>query len=209
MTGGVTVLLVGVGGQGVLTAAEILSLAAHHAGLPVGAGQLHGMSQRGGSVECLVRLGTSESAFAIGRAPDVVLGFERLETLRALPRLGPTTRVLFSDGAIVPFAMVQRREAYPSVEEILSRLRAVAPATQALDGRALAGQTGASRTLNVLLLGALSGLELLPLSSETLFAAVAERCPARFLEANRQAFELGRRWAQENPGEPLTEKDVG
>ena len=75
-------LVVGVGGQGVLTAAQVLARAAHSVGHPVAVGQLHGMSQRGGSVECTVRLGDVHTSYLVGDTADVVLGFEPLETLR-------------------------------------------------------------------------------------------------------------------------------
>ncbi|MFH1130352.1 MAG: 2-oxoacid:acceptor oxidoreductase family protein, partial [Pseudomonadota bacterium] len=83
----IKVLIVGVGGQGVLTAAKMLGDAALHAGFGVTVGQLHGMSQRGGSVEAGVLIGEGESSFIEEGAADIVLGFEPLEVLRALPKM--------------------------------------------------------------------------------------------------------------------------
>jgi len=184
-------LLTGVGGQGVLTAAKILGDAVHAAGLPVVVGQLHGMSQRGGSVECSVLIGEGASSFITGGA-DLVIGFEPLETLRVLPQMGAHTRVIMNEGTIVPYAIAGAGHEYPPISEITASLREVVREVLLFDGPRLLGQVGEGRTLNVAMIGALSGLDFLPVSSDTLWRAVARRCPERYLEANRRAFELGR-----------------
>lgn len=185
-------LLCGVGGQGVLTAAQVLGAAAQAAGLHVVVGQLHGMSQRGGSIECTVKVGPGESSVIGDGEADVVLAFEPLEALRALPRMGRQTRVLVSLGTIVPFELVRTGGTYPPVEDILGQLRAVAGEVAPLDAVAIVGKTGADRTLNVVMLGAAAGLGMLPTSEEQVLAAVLERTAPGFREANRAAFELGR-----------------
>jgi indolepyruvate ferredoxin oxidoreductase beta subunit len=183
------VLIVGVGGQGVLTAGRILGDAAHATGLPVVEGQLHGMSQRGGSVECSVLIGPSESSFL--RVADVVVGFEPLEALRAIPKIGPRTRVLLNTGRIVPDELTRAGRPYPLLDSILGDLRAVAGGLDLVDGRAVVEQVGVARTLNIVLLGALAGLDLLPFGGSALWRAVAGRCRPEFLQANREAFDLG------------------
>lgn len=186
-------LVVGVGGQGVLTTAQILGEAAHAEHVPAVVGQLHGMSQRGGSVQCTLILGDGfESSMLFGREADVVIAFEPIEALRALPQMGPATRVLTSRTSMVPFDVVYRNLVPPDVEGILRQLRAVAREVSALDTRALVGAVGETRTLNVAMLGAASGLGLLPLSDEALLAAVRTRCGERFFNANKRAFEVGK-----------------
>jgi|TARA_B100000315_G_scaffold206880_1_gene201477 indolepyruvate ferredoxin oxidoreductase beta subunit len=184
------VLIVGVGGQGVLTAGRILGDAAHATGLPVVEGQLHGMSQRGGSVECSVLIGPGESSFL--RVADVVVGFEPLEALRAIPKIGPQTRVLLNTGRIVPDELTRAGRPYPPLDSILSDLRAVAGGLHVVDGHAVAKRVGMTRALNIVLLGALEALELLPFGQAALWQAVAGRCRPEFLQANREAFDLGR-----------------
>jgi indolepyruvate ferredoxin oxidoreductase beta subunit len=184
------VLLVGVGGQGVLTAAKVLGDACHRAGLPVVVGQLHGMSQRGGSVECSVQVGRGSSSFLLGPA-DVVVAFEPLEARRALGRVGPDTTVLVSPGTIVPHGVTRSGQGYPDLDDTLREIEARGGEVIVVDGPGLARLAGDERTLNVLMLGALAGLAALPLGPDALFDAVADRCPPRTISANRRAFELG------------------
>lgn len=188
------VLLVGVGGQGVLTTAQVLGAAAHAQELPTVVGQLHGMSQRGGSVQCTVIFGDgAESSMLCGREADLVVAFEPIEALRALPQMGPATRVVTSRTSMVPFEVVYRNEAPPDVDAMVAQLRDVAGDVRAIDTRALVGAVGETRTLNVLMLGAAFGLGLLPLREDVLLEAVRMRCGAKYFEANKRAFELGKR----------------
>lgn len=186
------VLLVGVGGQGVLTASTMLASGGHEAGVPVIAGQLHGMSQRGGSVECSVIMGEARSSFIVGE-PDLLLALEPLELLRNVHRIGPRTRVLVNEVRIVPAGVDAAHGAYPSLESILARARATGATVDSIDGPAIVATIGERRTLNVVMLGALAATGRLPLGPEQLWRAIASRCPPAYLEANRRAFEAGLR----------------
>jgi len=185
-------LLVGVGGQGVLTAAQLLGAAAHAAGHRVVVGELHGMSQRGGSIECAVKVDAEESPMIGNAEADVVLAFEPLEALRALPRMRPNARVLINTAAIVPFELTRTGHAYPSVDAMLAQLRAEAAEVVAIDGIRIVGQSGAARTLNAVMLGAASALGWLPADEESVLAALTVRTARQFQDANRRAFGLGR-----------------
>lgn len=184
-------LLVGVGGQGVLTAAQVLGAAAHADGRAVVVGQLHGMSQRGGSIECTVKVGTDESTVIGPGEADVVLAFEPLEALRALPRMHRETRVLVSLGTIVPFELVRTGIPYPPVEGILAELRAVAADVVSIDGSGGVARSGSDRTLNAVILGAIARLGWLPIDGGLLLDVVLGRTAPKFREANRRAFEHG------------------
>ena len=190
MTSRAKLLLVGVGGQGVLTAARVLGDAAYAAGVGAVVGQLHGMSQRGGSVECSVLFGSGDSSFLVGDA-DVLLAFEPLEAARALPHVGPETVVIVNRGTIVPFQLTFRGEGYPSVDGIFETLRARGAVVYGVDGPGLVAQIGVGRTLNVVMLGALAGLGILPFGPDALLEQLTAHLPARFVSANRRAFELG------------------
>jgi indolepyruvate ferredoxin oxidoreductase beta subunit len=185
------ILVVGVGGQGALSAARFLGEAALEARLPVNVGQLHGMSQRGGSVEASVIIGPGHSSHIGNFEADIVLGLEPLEVLRALPKINPDTRVVTNTGQIVPFSLAIQGVAYPPVERTLEKVTAVTQHLVKIDGPAIVKKVGVPRTLNVAMLGGLSGLKLLPFGHELLWKAIDKKCPQRFLEANRQAFELG------------------
>ncbi len=184
-----SILLVGVGGQGVLTAAKVLGDAAHSAGLHVTVGQLHGMAQRGGSVECSVIIGPGEGTHL--PIADIVVGFEQLEVLRARGRMGHNTRVLVNQARIVPFALNQQGRSYPPLDEVVAELRQATQRVVVVDGPAAVAEIGVARALNVFVLAALSELGGLPVDAETLWAAIARRCGERFEAPNRRAFELG------------------
>jgi indolepyruvate ferredoxin oxidoreductase beta subunit len=185
-------LLAGVGGQGILTAARCLGDAAVMAGQDVVIGQLHGMAQRGGSVRATVLIGPGLSSFIADGAADAVLALEPLEALRARPKMSPATRVVVNLGPVVPYTLAQQGREYPDVAQILAEVRAVAPELTTVDGPALVKAAGAARGLNVVMLGALAGLEVLPLASDTLWEAIASRLPARHLDTSRRAFASGR-----------------
>jgi indolepyruvate ferredoxin oxidoreductase beta subunit len=185
------ILVVGTGGQGVLTVARIIGEAALSQQMVVRVGQLHGMAQRGGSVESAVFLGPGASAFIEDGEADVVLGLEPLETLRALPRMSSRTAVLISTGRIVPFVLVRLGQQYPDLDQVLEQVRARAGEVTVLDGPALLRQADAPRSLNMLMLGALAAKELLPLSLSTIREAMERRVPARHLPPNQAAFQVG------------------
>jgi indolepyruvate ferredoxin oxidoreductase beta subunit len=185
------ILVVGVGGQGVLSAARFLGEAALERKLQVNVGQLHGMSQRGGSVEASVIIGPGHSSHIGNFEADIVLGLEPLEVQRALPLINQDTRVVTNTGQIVPFSLAIQGVPYPPVNETLNRVREVTGNLVEVDGPALIKRVGVPRTLNVCMLGALAGLKLLPFDNELLWKAIKKKCPERFLDANRQAFDLG------------------
>jgi indolepyruvate ferredoxin oxidoreductase beta subunit len=186
------ILLVGMGGQGVLAAAQILGMAAHAEGKPVVVGQLHGMSQRGGSVSCTAIFGQAESSHAAGDEMDVVVAFEPLEALRAVPAMGPRTRVVTNRHVVLPFQVVLDDAKVPDAEQIVAALRDAAGEVHVIDAPALVGAVGETRTLNVLMLGAAAGLGLLPVGEPALLDAIATRCGKKYAAANERAFLLGR-----------------
>jgi indolepyruvate ferredoxin oxidoreductase beta subunit len=182
-------LIVGVGGQGVLTASQILGEAAHAAGIPVVVGELHGLSQRGGSVECSVLFGPGKSSFL--PVADVLVGFEPLEALRARGRVSDRTKVLVNEGRIM-LSELRGQAPYPSLRRVLAEIHGISSEVVVVKGRSAALQVGHARTLNVVMLGALAGLGWLPFDETTLWHSVARRCRARYREANRRALALGR-----------------
>ncbi len=186
-------LVVGVGGQGVLTAARFLAEAGRLAGLEVMVSQLHGMSQWGGNVRSTVLFGGYSSAFIEDGAADIVLGLEPLEVLRARPKMSAHTKVVTNLGVVVPQLLAQRGQAYPDLERTLAEIRAVVSELVATDALAMALAAGARRSLNVVMLGVLASLDYLPFNGETIWGAVEACGPKKHLEANRRAFGLGKK----------------
>jgi len=184
-------LLVGVGGQGCVTAARVLGDAAVAGGSSAHIGELHGMSQRGGSVEASVVVGPGSSGMIGPGQADVVLGLEPVETWRAVGRMNARTRVLMNSGCIVPATLTHQGKTYPPLPEVLGAIRAATSHVTVVDGSRLASEAGFPRAANVVMLGALSALGYLPFNEETLLQAVLGRSPKRFVEDNSRAFELG------------------
>jgi len=187
----VRMIVVGVGGQGCVTAARVIGDAANAAGLDVRIGELHGMSQRGGSVEASLVIGPGRTSMVGPGEADVVVALEPIEALRLLPRLGAHTHVLLNRGRVVPFLLTLQGGDYPPVESIVERLEAAVAQVYVVDGTQLAHEAAAPRAVNVVILGALAGLDLLPCDAEALNTAVQSRSPVPFREANRRAFDAG------------------
>jgi len=185
------ILMVGVGGQGVLTIARLLGEAALAREIPVRVSQLHGMAQRGGSVESSLLLGEGCGSFIGDGEADVVLGLEPLETLRSLPRMSAETRVVVNSGRVVPFTLVREGKAYPEMEHILGQIRQVTEHLALLDAPIMLRNAQAPRSLNILMLGALMGLDVLPFAKDDVWEAVKKWLPVKHHEANSAAFQQG------------------
>lgn len=184
------IFMTGVGGQGTLTATKLLAQAALSQGLPVTAGEIHGMAQRGGVVESTLSLGCASPRIGFGEA-DVLLGFEPIETLRALPYLRPGGAILSSDEFIAPLSVALGREKGPSLSEIKAKAAACAGSVRFLPIRTMGTQCGAVQCGNVALLGALCATGLLPFGPEVLEAAVRASMKPKAAEGNLKALALG------------------
>ncbi len=183
------ILLAGVGGQGTLLASEVLSEALMIAGHDVKKSEIHGMSQRGGSVVSHVRFGPKVfSAIIPEGGADILFGFELLESYRYLPWLKKGGKVVVNDLKIIPAPVAMGQAEYPA--DIPEKLRAAVADSRVVNGMALAEQAGNLRTVNIALLGALSCE--LDIPEEAWQQALRNMVPERFLDANLKAFALGR-----------------
>ena len=182
------VSLVGVGGQGILLTSDILALAAMHAGLDVKKSEIHGMSQRGGSVISQVRFGPRVfSPIVPDGASDILVSFERTEALRFAHLARPGAKILVNDMERIPVTVSSGLQ--PPARDLPQRLAAY-PGLMRIDANPLAIQAGNLRTANVVVMGALS--KLVPFDEEHWQAAMRERIPANLLDVNLRAFGLGR-----------------
>lgn len=185
-------VVAGCGGQGVLSATKVLGDAARMEGIPLRAGQIHGLAQRGGMVEGTLVMGPGRTGFVGPGQADLVLGLEPLETQRTLSRMSSETRVLLNPKPIPLALLAWLGRDYPSLEDILSHIRAITPHVWTLDATSLSEQLGNPKVQNVIMLGGLATLGLLPFSEESLQKAIDQMSPPRFFELNHQAFDLGR-----------------
>lgn len=186
------VLFVAVGGQGAITAARVLGEAAKAEGLDVRLSQMHGMSQRGGSVESTVLIGPGRGSFLPSRGADVVLALEPLELLRARPKLHAGSRVVTSSGRIVPTPMALAGTNYPDPDGIFDQVRPLVDQLVVVDGPAIASSAGDERAVNAAMLGVLAAQSWLPFSGDAILAELDRRSPPSHLESNRRAFQAGR-----------------
>lgn len=189
----VDIIIAGVGGQGVILATEILGDAAIRAGLEVIIGEIRGMAQRGGSVISHVRMGHGlYSPTIVEGSADVILGFEPLETLRALKFANQDTMIIMNSKPITPITVSSGAYRYPPFEEVVKQCRNFTPHVTILDAFGIAEEAGSSVAANMVLLGALMATELLPVTEEVLTKTVAKHVPAEFKDANLKAFEAGK-----------------
>jgi indolepyruvate ferredoxin oxidoreductase beta subunit len=187
----------GVGGQGTLLASRVLGEAALAAGLEPRVSETHGMAQRGGIVVSTVVLGKLQSPIiSLGEA-DIVLGFEALETFRALDRCHPETLVIANAAAIVPYPVAIGQAQYPAVDRMFELMAAQVGSLLAFDAGACARQAGSPLAVNMVLLGALMALERLPLTAAEVLEVIRSRTNPKFLESNLKAFALGEAAARE------------
>ena len=185
-----TVLLCGVGGQGTILAADLLAHAALEAGTSVKVSEIHGMAQRGGAVTTVVRFGDEVSSMVCdpGTA-DCVVSFETTEALRNLSFLAEDGYLLVADEAIKPLPVATGRASMPALarETLADTGATLIPAGE------LAREAGSAKSVNVVLLGALSTR--LPFAVGAWERVLADRVPPKTVEANLAAFRTGRAFA--------------
>lgn len=184
------VLICGVGGQGVLLASEVLSEAAILAGHDVKKSEVHGMSQRGGSVVSNVRFGDEVRSPLINRGEaEVLMGFERLEAVRWLDHLKPAEGIaVVNDLEIWPMTVSSGTFEYPA--DIDERLEAATKRYWLFKATDIARDVGEPRAANIVLLGALSPA--LPLEDGHWTKAIERRVKQKYVEVNLKAFAAGR-----------------
>lgn len=187
------IVLAGVGGQGTLLAAEVIGSAAVQDGLNVRVSEIHGMAQRGGAVVSNVRIGESVLASTIleGQA-DVLLGFEPLETMRNLKSASEKTLVIMNTQRIPPTELAAKNTEYPSLEDVLAKVRLFTGKVIVIEAAKLAKKAGSRLTQNSVLLGALAAAEGFPVNAESVVEVLRELVPRKYVEMNVKAFELGR-----------------
>ncbi|MFO7598196.1 MAG: indolepyruvate oxidoreductase subunit beta [Candidatus Desulfacyla sp.] len=184
-------VFIGVGGQGNLLASRLLGEAALAMGIPTVVSEIHGMAQRGGIVESAVLLGDVTSPIVSNAEADVLIGFEPLETLRALGKCNKDTVVITNTHPLPPFTVAIGQGVYPPVEESLKLIRNKARRVIALDGNAIAESVGNPLSLNMVMLGALIGSGTIPIDAEAMKKILSTSTKKAFLESNLKAFDMG------------------
>lgn len=181
------IMIVGVGGQGTLLASRILGNAVISEGYDVKVSEVHGMSQRGGSVVTYVKYGDKVFSPIIDRGEaDMILAFEKLEAARALPYLKEGGTVILNDREIAPMPVITGAAEYPDglVADIAAKAKVIA-----IDALSLSLEAGSAKAVNVVLIGVLARSS--DISKEVWIQTIMDTVPAKFLDLNLKAFELG------------------
>jgi indolepyruvate ferredoxin oxidoreductase beta subunit len=191
------ILMVGVGGQGIVLASDILGDVALAMGLDVKKTDTLGMAQRGGSVTSHLRIGKKVwSPLISPKEADILLAFEKLEAARWVNYVKPEGTVIINNLAIPPLSISLGTQKYPADKDITASFKQRTPHIHLVDGSKETGSLGDIRTLNVFMLGFLSKLIPFKIESEAWKQAIARRLPEKIVSLNMRAFERGREIAK-------------
>ena len=183
------IMIVGVGGQRSLLASKLLGHLLLKEGFDVKVSEVHGMSQRGGSVVTYVRFGEKVASPVIDEGEaDFIVSFEILEAARWLRYLKPDGHIVTNIQQIDPMPVIIGAKEYP--KELEDKLKASGAAVDVMDCLTLAKEAGSAKAVNVVLIGRLSHYFDIP--EDKWIEAIEEIVPAKFTEINKKAFELGR-----------------
>lgn len=182
------IVLTGVGGQGVITAANILGKAAIKAKVNVFVSEIHGMAQRGGTVNSAVRMGNVSAALVASGTADVILSTEPIEALRYIRFSNKDTKIITDVTPVIPFTVSAGIDEYPDIEKVFKELSTYGKLYK-IDAVKIAKDAGALITKNIVMLGALAAADILPFKSKILLETILENVPAKFRDINKKAFE--------------------
>ena len=190
MSSKTNIVLTGVGGQGVITATNILGKAAVNAKTNVYVSEIHGMAQRGGSVVCTVRMGDVSGPLLATGTADVILSTEPVEALRNITYANKKTKVITGINPVIPFTVAVGGEKYPELEEVFKEINSRAELYK-IDALKIAKESGATITKNIVMLGALAATGILPFESDILLKTILDNVPAKYKDINKKAFNGG------------------
>ena len=184
------IMIVGVGGQGTLLAGKLLGCVLMAQGYDVKVSEVHGMSQRGGSVVTYIRFGEKVYSPVIDRGEaDIIVSFEKLEAARWLEYLKPGGQIITNTQEIEPMPVITGAAEYP--EQLVEKMQTAGAKVDAKDFLAIAEDAGSAKAVNIALMGRLS--RYFPDIPDEEWQKAIEACvPQKFLELNKKAFEMGR-----------------
>lgn len=186
------IVIVGVGGQGVISMSELLGNAAIKDGLNVRGSEVLGMAVRGGSVSSTIRIGNGVLAPLVPAGKcDVLVGMEPAEALRNISYLSPSSLVILNTEVIAPFTVAIGESEYPSLETVIEKLTAASSKVITLNADQLAMEAGSLLAANVVMLGALFSTGQIPIRLETVKAEIQAHFSAKIVPVNMKAFDLG------------------
>jgi len=185
-----SILFTGVGGQGVLTMANILAKAALEEGFHVLTSEVHGMAQRGGSVVCHVRIGNIHSPLIPDGGADAIVSMEPLEALRHIEKISKDGIVLTDITPVIPPNVSIGKAVYPPLEKIFGEMAKKCKLVK-IDALKIAKEAGNAITRNIVMLGALAEMDVFPIGKEKILSMVKKSVPEKYVALNEKAFVMG------------------
>ncbi len=188
------IIISGVGGQGNILASDLVSRAFCEEGYFVSVGETYGATQRGGSVVSHIRLSKKHvygPLIPLGES-HVIVGFEPLEVYRILRDYGhDMVRIIMNDRPFYPLDVLQKKNEYPDIKKLVSRIKGLAADLKIIKATELAKKAGHAQAQNVVMVGAFAGSDWIPLEKKRFLEALEETFSGINLEINKKAFESG------------------
>lgn len=181
----------GVGGQGIIKTSVIIGEAAMNEGYEVVMSEIHGMSQRGGSVSTELKIGDYKSSIIEKSSSDIILGFEPIEVIRGLNKVNKETKIIFNTRPIIPSTLNQLHQTYPKIKQLISTLKNSYDYVYPIEGEKLAKEAGNLLSLNMVLLGSAIANDTFPLSKESIIKSMKNNLNPNFHDMNLKAIENG------------------
>ena len=181
----------GVGGQGIIKTSTVIGEASMKSNMPVVMSEVHGMAQRGGGVSTEMKIGEAYSPIIENGSADILISFEPIEALRAIPKISCKTFVVVNKSPIYPFNLRESEISYPEVEIILEELDNKSMKVFALDADEIARESGHILSMNMVMLGSATAVNGFPLKKDVIIDSMVANLPEKSLNINLMAFEKG------------------
>lgn len=186
-----SIYIAGVGGQGVIKASQVLGLACVKKGVNIVMSEIHGMSQRGGSVPAEIKIGNSFSPIIEEGGTDLLVAFEPAEAVRAQKKLSKKTLAIINRKPVIPFTVSLGISSYEEPEKYIEELKKKLNCVIAIDALDIAERAGSILTVNMVMLGAAASFENFPIEKDYLISAIKESFSQKYIDINIKAFEMG------------------
>ena len=181
----------GVGGQGIIKTSIIIGEAAMNKGLNVVMSEIHGMAQRGGGVSTELKIGDTKSPIIQEGGADLLIAFEPVEALRALPKISSDTFMVINNSTIMPFNILKSDISYPDVSTIFDELKSVSPNLMVLDAEKIAKNAGNILSLNMVMLGGALAVQDFPIDKNNVIESMKDNLPEKSMDINLKALNNG------------------
>jgi len=188
----------GVGGQGIIKTSTVIGEAAMKSSMPVVMSEVHGMAQRGGGVSTELKIGDAYSPIIENGSADLLISFEPIEALRAIPKISMKTSVVVNKSPIYPFNLKAADISYPNIETVLEELNNKSKEVFALEADQIAKESGHILSMNMVMLGAATAVNGFPIKKEIIIDSMEANLPDKSMNLNLMAFETGFNFVKSN-----------